>query len=264
VRRLGALLEKELLDIRRNRAALVPVLIVALVFLLLPFIVIVMVPSMTGKPLGDDPQLTRLSGVARLSATLDSEGRIQLFLFQQFLMFFLMLPITGAMALAAHAVIGEKQARTLEPLLATPLTTLELLVAKMLGALLPTLAISIVSLLLYAAGIAWLARPGVFGALLTGRSVLLVGLLGPASALVALQGAVLVSSRVNDPRTAQQFSVLIIVPLTGVLVAQFAGLLWLSAWAIGAIGAGLLLTWFLLTMFSVAMFQREVILTRWK
>ena len=52
------------------------------------------------------------------------------------------MPITGAMALAAHAIVGEKQARTLEPLLATPITTTELLVAKVLGALVPTLAIS--------------------------------------------------------------------------------------------------------------------------
>ena len=34
------------------------------------------------------------------------------------------------MSVAAYAVIGEKQARTLEPLLATPLTTFELLAAK--------------------------------------------------------------------------------------------------------------------------------------
>ena len=50
-------------------------------------------------------------------------ARVQLFLFQQFLMLFLLTPITGAMALAAHAIVGEKQARTLEPLLATPMTT---------------------------------------------------------------------------------------------------------------------------------------------
>ena len=60
---------------------------------------------------------------------------MQLFLFQQFLMLFLLTPITGAMALAAHAIVGEKQARTLEPLLATPITTFELLAAKVLGAL---------------------------------------------------------------------------------------------------------------------------------
>ena len=65
------------------------------------------------------------------------------------------------MALAAHAVIGEKQARTLEPLLATPVSTGELLVAKMLGALLPTLVISLAGLGLYLGGIVATAAPGV-------------------------------------------------------------------------------------------------------
>ena len=54
-------------------------------------------------------------------ADLSDDARVQLFLFQQFLLVFLLMPITGAMSLASHAVIGEKQARTLEPLLATPL-----------------------------------------------------------------------------------------------------------------------------------------------
>ena len=102
----------------------------------------------------------------------DSDGRrhdrphletrvVQLFLFQQFLTLFLLTPITGAMAFAAHAIVGEKQARTLEPLLATPITTTELLVAKVLGALLPTLVISLASLGAFVGMIAAFAEPGV-------------------------------------------------------------------------------------------------------
>ena len=93
-----------------------------------------------------------------MDADLSNDARVQLFLFQQFLMLFLLTPITGAMALAAHAIVGEKQARTLEPLLATPITTFELLVAKVLGALLPTLAISLIGLALYVGGIAGVRR----------------------------------------------------------------------------------------------------------
>ena len=69
------------------------------------------------------------------------------------------MPVTGAMALAAHAIVGEKQARTLEPLLATPLTTLELLMAKVAGALIPTLAISTGGLIAYGLVIAASAEP---------------------------------------------------------------------------------------------------------
>ena len=154
---------------------------------------------------------------------------MQLFLFQQFLMLFLLTPITGAMALAAHAIVGEKQARTLEPLLATPITTFELLAAKVVGALAPTLAISLIGLVLYFGGILLFAAPGVAAAMASVRTLMLIVLVAPAAALVSLQAAILISSRVNDARTAQQFGVLIIIPLTGVLVAQFTGSFWLSA-----------------------------------
>jgi ABC-2 type transport system permease protein len=186
------------------------------------------------------------------------------FLFQQFLLVFLLMPITGAMSLAAHAIVGEKQARTLEPLLATPLTTFELLVAKVLGALAPTLLISAAALGLYFAGIALTADAGVMGAMLTTRTLLLVADVAPLAALVSLQLAVVISSRVNDARTAQQFGVLIILPLTVLLVAQFTGSLWLTNGMIALVGLGLLAAWILLTLVSVAMFEREAILTRWK
>ena len=176
----------------------------------------------------------------------------------------MLIPITGAMALAAHSVVGEKQARTLEPLLATPITTFELLVAKVLGALLPTLAIVVVGLALYFGGIVMLAEPGVARAMADVRTAVLIVLVGPAAALVSLQAAIVISSRVNDPRTAQQFGVLIIVPLSALLVAQFIGTLWLSPGALALIGFGLAAVWVLLTLFSIVLFDRETILTRWR
>jgi ABC-2 type transport system permease protein len=96
------------------------------------------------------------------------------------------------------------------------------------------------------------------------RTLVLVVLVAPAAALLSLQAAVLISSRVNDPRTAQQFGVLIIVPLSAVLVAQFTGSLWFSARALTLLGAALLAGWTLLLAFSVVMFERESILTRWR
>jgi hypothetical protein len=92
----------------------------------------------------------------------------------------------------------------------------------------------------------------------------LTALVGPATALVSLQTAILISSRVNDARTAQQFGVLIVVPLMAILVAQFSGSVWLSASALAAIGIGLFGVWILLTVLSVAVFDRERILTRWR
>lgn len=262
--RVGALVSKEFLDLRRNRIALLPVALITTLSLALPFLITIGIPLATGQRLGDDAGLQRVSAVGGLSDALSADGRVQFFLFQQFLMLFLLTPITGAMSLAAHAVIGEKQTRTLEPLLATPVTSLELLVAKVLGALLPTLAISVAGLFLYFAGIAMLGEPGVFRAMATARTALLILVVGPTAALVALQGALVISSKVNDPRTAQQFSVLLIMPLAGALVAQFVGRMWLSATMLAFVGLGLFGVWILLTLLSVALFDRESILTRWR
>jgi ABC-2 type transport system permease protein len=262
--RFRTLVVKELLDLARNRAAFVPVILVTLLSFFLPLTIIVFIPAMTGRGLGDDADLMRVSRLAGGPGDLSSNGRVQLFLFQQFLLLFLLTPITGAMSLAAHAVVGEKQARTLEPLLATPVTTGELLVAKVLGAFLPTMAISAVGLALYFGVLPLVAEPGVMSAMLSARTLLLVVVVGPMAALVALQAAMIVSSRVNDARTAQQFGVLIIIPLMVVLVGQFTGSLWLSAAALGMIGLGLCGLWMLLTALSIVMFERESILTRWR
>jgi len=262
--RFRTLVRKELLDLARNRAAFVPVVLVTVIAFFLPLVIIVIIPALTGHGLSDDADLMRVSQLAGVPGDLSPSGRVQLFLFQQFLLLFLLTPITGAMSLAAHAVVGEKQARTLEPLLATPVTIVELLVAKVVGAFLPTMAISAIGLILYFALLPLAAEPGVMSAMVSARTLLLVVVIGPLAALVSLQAAIIVSSRVNDARTAQQFGVLIIVPLMVIMVAQFTGSLWLSAAALGVIGLGLLALWMLLTALSVVMFDRESILTRWR
>lgn len=262
--RLRALLAKELLDVARNRAVLLPVAIAALVFLVLPFVVAILIPAATGHPLGEDAGLASVSLLMGRQENLSTNGRVQLFIFQQFLIVFLLMPVTGAMALAAHAIVGEKQARTLEPLLATPLTTLELLMAKVMGALIPTLAISTAGLVVYGLIIVVSAEPGVMAAMLSPRTLVLVLGVGPMSALVSLQMAIVISSRVNDPRTAQQFGVLIVVPVTALVIGQISGSLWLSGRMLGLVALGLFGLWILLTFLSVALFEREVILTRWR
>lgn len=261
---LAVLFRKELRDLSRNRAALLPAALVTIVVLVLPFGVTVVVPAMTGQPLSRDSDFVRVSAIADPRGELPADARIQLFLLQQFLMLFLLTPITGAMSLAAHSVVGEKHSRTLEPLLATPISTFALLLAKVLGSLVPPLAIGIAGLALYFAGIAMLAEPGVARAMLNARTAALLLAVGPAAALVSLQTAILISSRVNDARTAQQFSILIVIPLTAVLIAQFTGRVWLSALQLSLVAAALIGVWGVLAWVSVAVFDRETILTRWR
>ena len=64
----------------------------------------------------------------------------------------LLIPIVSATALATHAVIGEKQSKALEPLLATPISTIELLAAKTLTPFLFALMLMWTALVFYLLG----------------------------------------------------------------------------------------------------------------
>jgi ABC-2 type transport system permease protein len=144
------------------------------------------------------------------------------------------------------------------------LTTAELLVSKVLAAFLPALAIEFFGLALYVALTVSVAAPGVARTLVSGRSLILVALLGPLASLAALQLTIAISSRVNDPRSAQQIAVLLVLPLVLMLVGQVAGAFIITSPVLLAICAGLAVIWIVLVLLSVALFDRESILTRWK
>jgi ABC-2 type transport system permease protein len=265
--RISALLGKELADLRQNPSVFVPAIFTALAGLLLPFVVAVLIPAFTGERLSDSSDFQVASELYRTQPAmrdLDPETAIQAWVFQQFLILLLLTPVAGSMSMAAYSVIGEKQARTLEPLLATPIRTFELLAAKVLGSLIPALALTLGCFGLYVAAAFVFAGPGAYRALLTAHSLAIVFLLGPLAALAALQMAVCVSSRVNDARSAQQIGALIILPIAALLVAQVTGSFVLTGAMLVAIALALAVLNAGLMALGIALFDRESILTRWK
>jgi ABC-2 type transport system permease protein len=267
MRRVAALIGKEFADQRQNLMLFLPVVIVAIVAIVMPIVVAVVIPAVAGEKLSDSSDFEVALEMYRDQPEvrgLDPEGAIQAFVFQYFLLIFTLIPITCAMSVAAYGIVGEKQARSLEPLLATPLTTLELLGAKVLGALLPSLALTLVCMAIYLVTIFFVARPGVMWAMLGPRSLGIVFLLGPLAALAALQMAVCVSSRVNDARTAQQIGVTVILPVVGLFIAQIAGAFVLTVPVVLMISLGLVALNAVLLLAAIRIFDRETILTRWK
>src|SRR5688572_16800883 len=117
--RLLALLDKELSDLRQNPALFVPALLTGLISILLPFFVAIFVPAFFDERLSDSSDFQIAVEVYRNQPSLgdlDPEGGIQAWIFQQFLVLLVLTPIAGSMSAAAYSIIGEKQARTLEPL----------------------------------------------------------------------------------------------------------------------------------------------------
>jgi ABC-2 type transport system permease protein len=81
---------------------------------------------------------------------------------------------------------------------------------------------------------------------------------------MAVTFSLMISSRVNDPRVAEQVSMVIIVPVLAGFFGQVAGLFVLNKTIISWVAVVMLALDALLTYLATRVFQRESILTRWK
>lgn len=266
--RVIALARKDARELLRNPGAIVPPVLMVFGSLFPAFLVIVGVPMMVGETFEESGEFAdeaaRAAGMIPELAGLSGNALVQTFLFHQFSLLLLLVPIVAATALATHAVIGEKQSKALEPLLATPISTLELLAAKTLTPFLFALALTWAAVMLYVLGAAMLAESGVWRAIVGPRLLIMFGLLGPLAELAALQVSVIVSSRSNDPRSAQQLTGLLILPITAAFIAQLMGVLVVGPAAMLLASVGCILLNSVLLWLGVRVFQRETILTRWR
>jgi ABC-2 type transport system permease protein len=89
-------------------------------------------------------------------------------------------------------------------------------------------------------------------------------IVGPLLALAAVSVAVMVSSRANDPRVAEQLSMLVILPLLGLFFGQVTGFILINQQLIIWMAFGMAILDIGLLAIATQIFQREAILTRWK
>lgn len=94
--------------------------------------------------------------------------------------------------------------------------------------------------------------------------LLAIGLLSPPLTILAVTVGVIVSSRVNDPRAAEQLGMVVIVPILGLFFAQMAGLLFLNSRLILLLIGAMALVDLGLLRLAVRLFQRDTILTKWR
>lgn len=125
-------------------------------------------------------------------------------------------PISLSLVIALETFVGEKERRSLEPLLSTPLTNTELYVGKTLAAMIPPLLASYTGMAIYMGSLllgdlAW--RP---------QAMLIVQiiLLTTAQALLMVTGAVVISSQTTSTRAANLLASFIIVPMSLLLILE--------------------------------------------
>lgn len=177
---------------------------------------------------------------------------------------FLIMPVFVPILISSHAVAGEKERRTLEPLLASPVTPVELVVGKSLAALLPALAITFVSFVALCVGVdavAW----RVSRALVLPNAPWLFGVfvVAPLFAFFGNGIAVVLSARVSDARLAQQLAGLFVLPLVGLAAAQLGGFLRSGGVAYAVMAGVVLVLDGLLLVAAMRLVDRERLMSRW-
>jgi ABC-2 type transport system permease protein len=259
--KIAAILHKEWLELSKDRSLVLSTLLPPLLITLLPIVVAYVMALVPDDDIG---QLGMILADPTL-AGMDSLELGQAVMGKQFGILFLMMPMFIPSIIAAYSIVGEKTRRTLEPLLASPVRTWELLLAKSLTALIPAVGISWLCGLIFVAGMAIVSlSERVFAAIVSPAWLVLLVVCVPLLALISIAASVAISSRVNDPRTAQQLAGVVVVPILMIFFAQLTGLLVLDPRLALAAGLVLALVAALAMWGATRLFQREVILTRWK
>lgn len=254
-----AVFGKEWRDLLSNRLLLGAVALPAVVFAAIPtgLVAFIQARDLDTNQLGQIAQF--IAEFPELPPKLAAQG----FIITNFMAYFLLIPAMVPMALATQSVIGEKQARSLEPQLATPIEVPELLAGKTIAAALPAVVATWSVYLAYGLVNGWLADPRLTRLVFSNVWLTAMATLVPLICLFSVLLGIVVSSRVSDARTAQQIGGFVVIPIIAIAVAQFFG--GQATFSLSQVIAGDLLV---LALIGVVLavgswaFDRESILTR--
>lgn len=240
--RLRALIRKEWEEAFRNKMVLLGITLLPLFFL---GFAIYMLVQARGLPPEAPPEA-------------------KFILLNQVMFYFLLLPLIIPLSIAVYAIVGEKEQKSLEPLLATPLTDLELFAGKVLAAVLPGIALSWWFFGVFLGIASYLVGPELTGTVLSPPWLLAIFLLSPLVAIFTVTVSMAISSRMTDTRAAYQLSSFAVLPVVipififGLREALLSlRLIVIETAIVALVDVGLL-------FLAARLFQREQILVRWK
>ena len=185
-------------------------------------------------------------------------------LMDSFSVWFLTAAVTIPTAIASYSLVGEKLQKSLEPLLATPMSDGDILLGKSIsGLLIPVASI-------YAGSIIFMAlmdhfTQGVLGYLYYPNWHMgIILLVVPLASLLSVEINIIISARMTDARSAQQLGTLLILPFIGLYLASELEIFPFTDTNLLILAGVLVLIDLAFFFVSKATFQREEILTRWK
>jgi ABC-2 type transport system permease protein len=231
--RVGALIVKDWKEVLKNQKALIPSIIVPAIFvIILPaaFIIFSTYGNILSLVQGDTTEFLKRFPDYLVPAGFDIRQKmIYAIIVYFFAPFFLIIPIMISSIAASNSFVGEKEKKTIEGLLYTPLTDKELVLGKILVSFIPSVCISWASFLAYGIVVNVLGFP-VFGYVWFPNPswILMMAFLVPVISFFSLVLIVAVSERSTDSWESQQISVVLLLPVIGLVVSQVAGVVYLN------------------------------------
>ena len=267
--RISLVFRKDWLEIRRNREVLLPIIILPIVISIVLPAILTLIPRIDGGS-GSSADLELLlrslpsyvrGEVAGLSPSQAIAYLMTVYLFAPF---FLIVPIMTSSVISADSFAGEKERKTIEALLATPISDGELLLGKILVSFVPTMVITLISFVNYSAIVDVLSFTFFSGRIILPNLlwVMMILLLAPLIAIASIGLTVTVSARVKGFREAQQISVVLIIPVLALILGQLSGAMILGPLTVAAVAIVLGAIDVAIFYIGVRLFSREEILPR--
>jgi len=269
MKRVWALVRRDLTALSRSRGVLIPLLLVPAVLLALFPAMVGVAPTTVGLPDSLVQELQRLTlGMPEalqqeLAAYTPTQAAVALILLHFMAPLYLVVPLMVASVIAADSFAGERERGTLEALAFTPTEDRELFLAKLIVAWLPAVAVGLASFVVYGVTVNLSAHAVMQRWIFPTPAWITLGLwVSPAVAALGLSLNVLISARVSTVQEASQLGSVVVVPLVMLVVAQVSGRLYLDAPRALLLGAALWGLAALLLLAARRLCSRELLMTR--
>jgi uncharacterized membrane protein SpoIIM required for sporulation len=166
-------------------------------------------------------------------------------------------PISFSLIIALETFVGEKERKSLEPLLATPLTNTQLYMGKIMASLVPPILASYLGMTLYL-----IALHFSVGWSPTLPMLVQTVLLSTIQGIIMVAGAVVVSSQTTSVRAANLLASFIIVPMALLIQAEAAAMFWGNHVGLWWLILALAMTAVILMRMGIKIFNREELMGR--
>lgn len=268
---IWAIARKDLREVSQNKAAWGPAIALPLIFAIAMPTLFSLVPRFV--PVGELQQ--QLGDVETLLKNLPPTVQVifnGLRLEQMFVLYmtafllaplFLIMPLMFSTVVGADSFVGERERKTLEALLYSPATDVELFVGKVLAAVIPAIALSWLTYFVYII-VVNVASYGLFQRIWFPLPTWwpMLFWLTPAFALLGVSATVLISARVKTFMEAYQLSGSLVVLVLALVVGQLTGVLYLGVGTVMLTGTLIWIVDAILIRTGIRGFKRSMLISK--